>query len=521
MKNLDAHTRDRLVAIFAVLLLGVCTADAQNSSKKAPTPKLLTPAPTKSNSQKAAPNTPKQPVRKLTEPKPVVTPKEKPKPVIQKETPNSLYTRKSTPDDREIRTRRDGRVAEVHDPKRGIDIHHSLDHRTRVVSDRRDGVRVVSERGGRSYVQHPFHYGDREYAHRSYYYNGRAYDRYYAHYEYRGVYVEYYTPAIYYRPAFYGWAYNPWTAPVPYAWGFAANPWYGYYGYYFSPYPVYPSASVWLTDYLISTTLAAAYQADVNLVAEARASVADAAPLTADVKDLISAEVQRQIALENAEAQNPQATDPSSSSVQRLLTDNIQHIFVADSDLDLVDSSGAECAVSEGDVLRLSAPPPSDAPEASLVVLSSKGGVECKRGASVSVKIADLQEMQNHLRETIDQGMGEMRANKELPKIPTGSGEPIQAAFVSAAPSPDLNAAAQINDQLQASAQAEKDVNSQVAQPLAPPAAPANIVVGQSVDEVIAALGQPTRSADLGARKIYFYNDMKITFEGNRVSDVK
>jgi hypothetical protein len=34
-----------------------------------------------------------------------------------------------------------------------------------------------------------------------------------------GVYLHGYMPAYYYPPAYYGWAYNPWPAPAPYAWG--------------------------------------------------------------------------------------------------------------------------------------------------------------------------------------------------------------------------------------------------------------------------------------------------------------
>src|SRR5579875_1951933 len=151
----------------------------------------------------------------------------------------------------EVRMRANGRPAEVR--ARGMDIHHGLNGNRRVVMERRDGTRIVAERGGRGYVQHPYMFHGHEYGHRTYYYHGRAYDRFYRRYPYHVVYMDVYNPAVYYRPAFYGWAYNPWVAPVPYAWGWAGNPWYGYYGAYFTPYPVYPSASVWLTDYLIST----------------------------------------------------------------------------------------------------------------------------------------------------------------------------------------------------------------------------------------------------------------------------
>ena len=39
--------------------------------------------------------------------------------------------------------------------------------------------------------------------------------------------------------------------------------------------------------------------------------------------------------------------------------------------------------------------------------------------------------------------------------------------------------------------------------------------------EVVALLGQPDRIADLGARKIYSYKDIKVTFTNGSVSDVQ
>jgi hypothetical protein len=136
---------------------------------------------------------------------------------------------------------------------RGIDIQHNLTGNRRVVAERADHSRIIAERGGRGYVQRPYFYRGREYAHRTYYVRGRAFDRFYVRYPYRGAYLEMYTSAAYYLPAFYGWAYNPWVAPVPYAWGWSAYPWYRYYGYYMFPYPMYAGPSFWLTDYLIST----------------------------------------------------------------------------------------------------------------------------------------------------------------------------------------------------------------------------------------------------------------------------
>ena len=51
------------------------------------------------------------------------------------------------------------------------------------------------------------------------------------------------------------------TGTVCVGWG--AAPWYGYYGAYFRPYPVYPSAAYWLTDYMVAASLQEAYAAGV------------------------------------------------------------------------------------------------------------------------------------------------------------------------------------------------------------------------------------------------------------------
>ena len=49
------------------------------------------------------------------------------------------------------------------------------------------------------------------------------------------------------------------------------------------------------------------------------------------------------------------------------------------------------------------------------------------KGDTVSVTMADLQDMQNHMRETIDQGMGELQAKQGkggLPALPPSANVP-------------------------------------------------------------------------------------------------
>ena len=446
----------------------------------------------------------------------------------------------------DVRMRPGGRPGDVHVANRGMDIHHGLNGNRRVAVERPDHSRIVAERGGRGYVQRPYAFHGHEYGHRTYWAHGRAYDRFYRRYPYRGAFLDVYAPAFYYRPAFYGWAYNPWAVPIAYGWGWGASPWYGYYGAYFAPYPVYPSASFWLADYLISTSLAASYEAQAQANAAAAAQAASglqpgAAALTPAVKDQIAAEVQRQIALENAEAGTPQAEpDPASSGLQRMLSDHVPHIFLAGHDLDVTDASGAECAVSEGDALRLDGSPAPDATAATLIVLSSKGGVECHAGSPVTVQFADLQDMQNHMREIIDQGMGELQAKQGkggLPALPaSANAPPVKSAFAAEAPPPEANAGAEINQQAQEADSAEKQVLSEVpaggpsdasgqGAGITPPPPPVETqtvsLMGATPDAVTAALGQPVRIVDLGAKKIYVYKDMKVTFVNGKVTDVQ
>jgi hypothetical protein len=437
-----------------------------------------------------------------------------------------------------VRTRPNGKVSDVHDAKRGMDVHHGLGGGRRVSVERPGHGRVYAERGRRGYVQRGYSYHGRDFGRRSYYYHGREYDRYYRGYGYRGMYLNVYAPGYYYNPGFYGWAYNPWAAPIAYGWGWGGSPWYGYYGGYFAPYPVYPSAAFWLTDYIISQDLQAAYAAhqEAGEVNGAAAPAGGQPALTPEVKQQIADEVKSQLALENAEAQQNaqhQDVDPGSSGIARLLSDGHPHVFVAGGTLDLVDANGQECGVSDGDALMLSTPPAADATTAELVVLASKGGQECAKSSTVTVQLTDLQEMQNHMRETIDQGLQDLQAKQGkggLPAAPpSAQAPPTQTEYAAVAPPPDPKDAADLQQQNQEADQAEKEVTAEasqdsgapVAATAAAPAAPASVELGQTTDQVQSALGAPTRVANLGPKVIYYYNGMKVVFKDGKVTDVQ
>jgi hypothetical protein len=419
-----------------------------------------------------------------------------------------------------------------------MDIHHGLNGSTSVIVEKPDHSRIFAERGRPGYVQHPYFYQGHEFAHRTYYENGRAYDRFYGRYPYHGVYLEVYRPARYYPVGFYGWAYQPWARPVPYAWGWAGNPWNNYYGYYFTPYPVYSAPSLWLTDYLISASLAAAYAAQAANNQAAAAAAANGPPvMTPQIKQMIADEVKRQVDQENAEAQanaNANAQNQPANAaggVGALLGDNRTHVFVAGSDLDLVDLTGRECAISQGDVLAVSSPPDSGATAVNATVLASKGAMECASAADVSVALTDLQEMQNHMRETIDQGLADLQSKQGqggLPSAPAAAlGQPAQAGFSAGAPPPDPSAGTQIAQQEGQAGQAERETVSTASAATGaggsanPEGPPPTISLGQSISAVTAALGSPTKIIDLGPKKIYTYSDMKITFRDGKVADVQ
>jgi hypothetical protein len=189
-------------------------------------------------------------------------------------------------------------------------IHNNYGGRT-VIVNRPNNTVIVNNGGGRGYVQHPFSVGNRSYVQRTYVVNGVRSSRFYQSYNYHGHAYPYYVRARFYRPAFYGWAYNPWARPVAYGWGWGiGTPWFGFYGGYFQPYPMYRSPAFWLTDYLFSATLTAAYQermADQAAIA-AQANAAEQSQnqvqMSDQVKQMVADEVQRQLAQARNESQS-------------------------------------------------------------------------------------------------------------------------------------------------------------------------------------------------------------------------
>ena len=397
------------------------------------------------------------------------------------------------------RVNSNGHVSQVHTAK-GATINRNA-HGGRTISSEHvnakgEHVRTVNTGRGRGYVDHRYSRGGHYYSRRTYYDHGHRYAYGYRGYYYHGYCCYYgYTPAYYYGPAFYGWAYNPWAAPVAYSWGWGGAPWYGAYGYYFNPYPAYASAALWMTDYVISQNLQAAYaaqaQANANAAAAANAQAmgdyagggqqaenagggdSSGPALTPEVKQAIADEVRAQLEAEKAAASAPQPAsgggaaaggqqsasaggDAAQQEEVPAALDPNHRTFIVATILTEQAPDGSDCSLSPGDVVTRIDDTPDDKKNVKVLVSSSQKG-DCNSGSQVAMAVDDLQEMHNHFREQLDQGLKTLAENQGKNGIPAGP-KPGGRANPDGQAQPDLDVEAQLNDQQKDADAAEAEV---------------------------------------------------------------
>jgi hypothetical protein len=364
-----------------------------------------------------------------------------------------------------VRTGPDGAVMDVRNPRNNMSIHHAPDGSRQITVDRPDGSRIFAASHGASYVQHPYQFQKSTFDSRTYYQGGKITQQFYRRYTYGGTTLDAYVPQRFYDPRIYQWALNSnFREPMIPSWNFVATPtpWFNYYKSYFTPQPYYTNALTWLTDYLIANSLVAAWNAHGpasstplapapafvaansptppasaqsaaagNAQAPAAPAASAAAEVTPETKQKVTEEVSRQISEESAESrENAQHKEPQPGTVgivAELSRRGEEHVFVVASDLDLVDDQARRCTMSEGDVVQaISGPDPATA-SAQAKVLASKGQGECERAAQVTIALTDLQDMQNHMRETIDQGLADRTGMKGV-QATTAAGRRIATA---------------------------------------------------------------------------------------------
>jgi hypothetical protein len=361
-----------------------------------------------------------------------------------------------------------GRVSNI----QGRNIHISYGahgQRSEVVSVHGNN-RIVSRGAHYGFVEHPFSRNGHYFVNRTYVVNGHIYARNYARYYYHGFYYYHYVPAFYYGPRFYWWAWHPWAAPVYWGWGWYGSPWFVSFGYYFAPAPYYPDASLWLTDYLLAQNLQAAYDAGAAGAAQgpppaAQYGASSSSPLVSDeMKAAIADEVRAQLAAERDLAAGTgqtydSSTTPGLQTQQEQIPDALdprQRTFLVSTAMDERLSNGGECTLSAGDVLTRIADRP-DADNQVTVLVSSSKRNECPSGSQFPVAVADLQEMHNHFREQVDQGLQMLAENQGKNKMPAAPDATARPSADGQAV-PDLSASQELQDQLQQAHDTELEV---------------------------------------------------------------
>lgn len=363
-----------------------------------------------------------------------------------------------------------------------MQIQHGL-HGGRSIVTTHNGARVVNTGHNGGYVQRNYVVRNgNTYVSRTYVVNNVTYTSVYRSYHYGGFCCYYgYAPAFYWHPVYYGWAYNPWPAPVYYGWGWAAQPWYVYYGpYYYAPYPVYPSAAFWITDWMIAASLQASYQASVDvgqldplgpdfpLVAglgmlPVAPDTAKSVVLTKEVKDQLAEEIKAQLADDQAEAGKGKSSGGNSGGQESgggtlPALDPKRRVFVVHNELSEV-ADGNECSLTDGDVISRVSDTPDGDKNVDVKVLASKKN-NCAVGKQVTVSLDDLQEMHNHFREQISSGMEELSKKQGTGGLPKAPDTGKQDGEVPAPPA-DSSAAKALKDQQAEADKTESEVKQE------------------------------------------------------------
>jgi hypothetical protein len=361
-----------------------------------------------------------------------------------------------------------------------VDIYRGPHHAHVIINHRPDHITVVSTGRHTGYYERPFTNNGQHLIARTTLTPAGPVTTVYRNVTIMGVQVPYFIPGQRYPAGYYGWAYYPWDATVAYSWtwGDQLNAYLGYY----AAANGYDSASAWLTDYLLGNTLADGGQSeDSSDNADQNADQAQNgdemqsdgsdpdytyaqkdSPITPELRQAIAAEVQQQIAYENAAAQKPNDGEKLSGLSQALVPD---HIFVADQLIFVPTLEGATCSLGAGNLIRLITPPTDSDSYATLSVAASRK-LDCPVGVQIQLPISALAEMENNYRAQLSQGLDllhQEQGKNGLPAAPSQAmASPPVASYNAPADQPNVAAAIAGDDAAgrQAEAQANQLLNS-------------------------------------------------------------
>jgi hypothetical protein len=264
---------------------------------------------------------------------------------------------------------------------------------------------------------------------------------------------EHVVPAYAFAPAYFGWAYRPWGVRVVYPWGWQAQPWYGVYGAYFTPYPAYVSLDQWLTDEIVAENLQASYEMSLPPSAapgappptpppapagpgtpaspanpSAQSDQAPPPPMPTDVKDELDAQIKAQLQEQTNAAQaapdGPPALRPG------------HVLFRVVAPLDVPSGTANQlCSLAPNDYLRRSGDMSPDGTVPVVVRLSAAG--DCRAGTATQISLATLMGMENEQEAQVLNAMNQASQNmgpNGLPRAPGASPVVIPAGQTSQDP---------------------------------------------------------------------------------------
>ena len=200
-------------------------------------------------------------------------------------------------------------------------------------------------------------------------------------------------------------------------------PWFPFYAGYFTPYPTYASADLWLTDYMLADNLRLAYEnqqtANEGQAPPPPQNVQSSVPtLSPEMKALIADEVRQQLAAEKANAVQPTSLNPQQApDTEQQPTALNQRFFVVSANLD-VTAAGQACSLTPGDIIQRKSKDVAPDGTVAVDVVSSKPG-DCAADSRAAVELADLQEMHNQFQEQMDSGLKTL-ADNQARGLPNG-----------------------------------------------------------------------------------------------------
>jgi hypothetical protein len=306
-----------------------------------------------------------------------------------------------------------------------------------------------------------------------------VYQRHVWHQFGRAFAYETFVPAVRYPGVYYAWALAAWPHPVTYTWGWQVQPWYPMYGSLFTPYPVYTSPDLWMTDYIIAQSMQTAYQAqtvaptspparpgypaapapDSNLAVPA-AQPSDAAPLpqpsnappvpqssgtpsapvalppaiTPQVKAQLNAEIKVQLQEQQAAAATP-VTVTMQSTPPALRPNHVFFQVVQPLDVTLGMVNG-HCSLSANDYIKRTGGISNDDWMIPVVVELSRPS-DCPEGLQTRIALNDLNAMENEQEAQVMEAMQGASKGMGPNGPPSGPGaHPTLVADGSATPDP-------------------------------------------------------------------------------------